>query len=192
MKTYEKGDQSTSPNRFPSERNRFHPPHKQKRDRELIENENPCSIVRKRDGANPEFQRIAGLFQSAFSTNVIAGTFFCFFHFSNFSHLFPGVSSSSSNLILTSCQKPVSPPMSQNLPGNFFDFIRQFAFLAKYTERDARNGFWYNPSFLIIGECRGMTESGNWTFWLAPRVATDFLHFSDVDIIDLSKGFVND
>jgi coenzyme F420-reducing hydrogenase gamma subunit len=45
---------------------------------------------------------------------------------------------------------------------------------------------------LVIGECRGMTESRNWIFLLAAGVATDFLHFSDVDIIDLSKGFIND
>jgi hypothetical protein len=45
---------------------------------------------------------------------------------------------------------------------------------------------------LIIGECRGMTKSGNWIFLLAAGFATDFLHFSNVDIIDLGKGFVND
>jgi hypothetical protein len=45
---------------------------------------------------------------------------------------------------------------------------------------------------LIIGECRGMTKSGNWIFLSAAGVATDFLHFSNFDIIDLSKGFVSD
>jgi hypothetical protein len=45
---------------------------------------------------------------------------------------------------------------------------------------------------LIIGEGRGMTKSANWMFWLAAGVATDFLHFSNFDIIDLSKRFVND
>jgi hypothetical protein len=38
----------------------------------------------------------------------------------------------------------------------------------------------------------GMTESGNWIFFLAMGVAADFLHFSNIDIIDLSNGFVND
>jgi hypothetical protein len=37
-----------------------------------------------------------------------------------------------------------------------------------------------------------MTESGNWILLSATGVAIDFLHFSNVDIIDLSKGFVND
>jgi hypothetical protein len=45
---------------------------------------------------------------------------------------------------------------------------------------------------VIIGECRGMTESGNWILLLAAGVASDFLHFSNVEIRDLSKGFVND
>jgi hypothetical protein len=53
-------------------------------------------------------------------------------------------------------------------------------------------GFWHNLNFLIIGECQGITESGNWIFLSAAGVATDFLHFSNFDIIDLSKEFVND
>jgi hypothetical protein len=32
----------------------------------------------------------------------------------------------------------------------------------------------------------------NWIFLLVAGVATDFLRFSNVDIIDLSKDFVND
>jgi hypothetical protein len=33
---------------------------------------------------------------------------------------------------------------------------------------------------------------GELDFLVGGGAATDFLHFSDVDIIDLSKGFVND
>jgi hypothetical protein len=45
---------------------------------------------------------------------------------------------------------------------------------------------------LTIGECRGITKSGNWIFLLAAGAAIDLLHFSNFDIIYLSKGFVSD
>jgi hypothetical protein len=47
-------------------------------------------------------------------------------------------------------------------------------------------------NLLVSGECQGMTKSGNWIFLSAADVATDFLHFSNFDIIYLSKGFVSD
>jgi hypothetical protein len=48
--------------------------------------------------------------------------------------VFLGVSRSWSDFILMPCQNPVSPRMSQNLPGSFLDFIEECSFLAKYTD----------------------------------------------------------
>jgi hypothetical protein len=45
---------------------------------------------------------------------------------------------------------------------------------------------------MVRGECQGITESGNWIFLLAAGVATDFFHFANVYIIDLSKCSVSD